>query len=177
MNFKKYDIVKVIKPYWDDYPSDPHVGKEAIITEVSGSGKYELTFLDGSGSSAWWHDQQLSFLREGNEDVVKAAEASYNKEIQLAQSWDWVKEHWEDGTIGSASVLFLMNEIGYHSAVERNGEYFVLFMDFEILHPLFDYLFKGELNNALSIADKIFKPNYRDKVKENIIKCYNKIHN
>ena len=175
MNFKKYDIVKVIKPYWDDNPSDSDIGKEAIITKVYGG--YELTFLDGSGSSAWWHDYQLSFLREGNEDIVKAAETNYNKKIQLAQSWDWLKDHWTDDTINSASMLFLMNEIGYHSAFEHNGEYFVLFMEFEALYPLFDCLFKGELDNALSIADKVFKPNGRDKVKENIIKCYNKIHN
>lgn len=175
MNFKKYDIVKVIKSFWDDNPSDSYVGKEAIITEVDGG--YELTFLDGSGTSAWWHDQQLSFLREGNENIVKVAEDKYNERIQLAQSWDWLKEHWEDNTIGSASMSFLMNEIGYHSAFEYNGEYFALIMDFRALYPIFDCLFKGELDNALSIANKVFNPNYRDKVKENIIKCYNKIHN
>jgi len=176
MSFKKYDIVKIIKPYWSDYPSDPHIGKEAIITKIFG-GKYDLTFLDGSGSSAWWEDYQLSFLREGNEDTVKAAEINYNKKTQLAQSWDWLKDHWTDNTISSTSMLFLMNEIGYHSAFERNGEYFVLFMEFKALYPIFDCLFKGELDNALSIADKVFKPNSHNEAKENIIKCYNKIHN
>lgn len=175
MNFKKYDIVKIIKPYWENVPSDPHIGQEAIITEVSGG--YELTFLDGSGASAWWHDQQLSFLKEGNEDIVKAAEDKYNERIRLAQSWDWLREHWEDNTIGSASMSFLMNEIGYHSAFEYNGEYFALIMDFRVLYPIFDCLFKGELNNALSIANKVFKPNFHNKAKENIIKCYNKIYN
>lgn len=175
MNFKKYDIVKVINPYWRDMPLDSHIGKEAIITEVSGG--YELTFLDGSGTSAWWHDYQLSFLREGNEDIVKVAEANYNQRILLIQTWDWLKEHWEDESISAPSMSFLMNEIGYHSAFEYNGEYFTLFMDFKILYPIFDCLFKGELDNALRIANTIFKPNCCDKVKENIIKCYNKIHN
>lgn len=175
MNFKKYDIVKIIKPFWDDRPSDSHIGKEAIITEVSGG--YELIFLDGSCSSAWWHDYQLSFLREGNEDIVKAAEDKYNERIRLDQSWDWIKEHWKDGAISTTSMLFLMNEIGCHSAFEYNGEYFALFMEFVILFPIFDCLFKGELDNALSIANKVFKSNCRDIVKENIIKCYNKIHN
>lgn len=175
MNFKKYDIVKVIKPFWDDRPSDSHIGKEAIITNVHGG--YELTFLDGSGSSAWWHDYQLSFLKKGNEDIVKAAEINCNKKIQLAQSWDWLKEHWEDDAINTVSMSFLMNEIGYHSAFEYNGEYFALIMDFRILYPIFNCLFKGELDNALHIANKIFKSNCRDKAKENIIKCYNKIHN
>lgn len=175
MNFKKYDIVKVIKPFWVDRPSDSHIGKEAIITNVHGG--YELTFLDGSGSSAWWYDYQLSFLKEGNEDIVKIAETNCNKKIQLAQSWDWLKEHWKDDAISTVSMSFLMNEIGYHSAFEYNGEYFALIMDFRVLYPIFDCLFKGELDNALSIANKVFKPNCHNKVKENIIKCYNKIHN
>ena len=175
MNFKVYDIVKVISPFWDDDPSDSRVGKEAIITKVDGG--YELTFLDGNGRSAWWHDRQLSFLKEGNEDIVKAAEANYNKKIQLVQSWSWLKEHWKDDTISAASILFLMNEIGYSSAFERNGEYYVLFMDFRVLYPIFDYLFKGELDNALNVANKVFKSHCCDQVKKNIIKCYNKIHN
>lgn len=175
MNFKKYDIVKVINPYWEDMPLDSHIGKEAIITEVSHG--YELTFLDGSGTSAWWHDQQLAFIKKGNEDNVKVAEDKYNERIRLDQSWDWIKEHWGDESINTASMLFLMDEIGYHSAFEYNGEYFALIMDFRILYPIFDYLFKGELDNALRIANKVFKPNCHDKAKENIIKCYNKIHN
>ncbi len=175
MNFKKYDIVKVIKPYWEDIPLDSHIGKEAIITEIRCG--YELTFLDGSGTSAWWHDHQLAFIKKGNEDIVKVAEDKYNERIRLAQSWDWIKEHWEDGTISATSILFLMNEIGYHSAFEYNGEYFALFMDFKILYPIFDCLLKGELDNALSLVDKFFKPHCHDKAKENIIKCYNKIHN
>lgn len=174
MKYKKYDIVKVIKPYWEDYPSDSHIGKEAIITKVSGG--YDLTFLDGGGSSAWWHDHQLSFVKEGNEDVVKAARAKCDERIRLAQSWDWIKEHWYDDTISSASMLFLMNEIGYHSAFESNGEYFALFMDFRILRPIFDDLIEGDLDNALKTANRVFSPLHLDRFKQNIIKCYEKIN-
>jgi hypothetical protein len=174
MKYKKYDIVKVIKPYWEDYPSDSHIGKEAIITKVSGG--YEITFLDGGGSSAWWHDRQLSFIKEGNEDVVKAARIKFDEKVRLAQSWDWIKEHWKDNTISTASMSFLMNEIGYHSAFEFNGEYYALFMDFRILYPIFNYLFEGKLDDALKTADKVFKSHCLDKVKQNIIKCYQKIY-
>lgn len=154
MKYKKYDIVKIVEPYWANDPSDTtYIGKEAIITNISGG--YDLTFLDGSGSSAWWHDCQLSFIKEGNEDIVKAARVTYDKKIQLAQSWSWIKEHWHDKTISSASMSFLMNEIGYHSAFEFNGEYYALFMDFRILYPIFDYLIEGDLDNALKVADKI----------------------
>lgn len=175
MEYKKYDIVKVIKPFWSDHPSDSHIGKEAIITKVYGG--YELTFLDGSGSSALWHDYQLSFVKEGNEDIVKAATIKYDEKVRLAQSWDWIKEHWYDKTISSASMSFLMNEIGYHSTFESNGEYYALFMDFRILYPIFNCLIEGDLDNALKISNKVFSLHCLEKAKQNIIKCYQKIWN
>lgn len=175
MSFKKYDIVKVIKPFWEHDKTDKRLNKEAIITEVNGG--YELTFFEGFGISAWWNDYQLSFVREGNEDIAKAAKQEIERKISQQQSWKWIKEHWSDETISTATILFLLREIGYQSAFVQNGEYYALFMDFRVIYPIFKCIFEDRLNEAFTLAEKIFKPESQEKAKEKIQYCYDSFWN
>ena len=175
MRFKKYDIVKVIEPFWEHDKVDTRLNKEAIITEVHGG--YELTFFEGLGTSAWWHDYQLSFVREGNENIAKAAKQEIEARIKQEQSWGWIKKHWSDGTISTATMSFLLEEIGYRSAFVQNGEFYALFMDFRIIYPIFKCIFEDKLDEAFAIAEKIFKPESHEKAKEKIQYCYDSFWN
>ena len=181
---RRGNIVRFKCGFWGD-PDSYETGRLGVIEysygERYGNGRIYGGYcvLDketGSGSS-WWDEDYLEFVSEGSEDeIMKCKEISI--EIQARnENLDYIKEEilkgepWLSGT----SILKLFHEIGYISAFEKNGEYYTLFADWETLRPLFKAVFNKDYNSMIESLS-VFKEEYRESYKENVINFYNRIN-
>ena len=54
------------------------------------------------------------------------------------------KDWCDKKNITSKTVLFLFNKIGFESFIFKNGEYYILFSEWEEFYPLFNFIFTIE---------------------------------
>ena len=179
MLFEPGNIVKMIDTYWHGDLNEPRdeIGKLFVIKEVRGT-QYGIINMENGNSSYWWDNSQLEFVSEGSLDEIKKCEKIRDDIEKRYNDLDYIKEEILEGNIlnlSTTSILKLFHEIGYHSAFERNGEYYALTMDWISLYRIFDALFNQRYDDMIE-ALNVFKEPYREEYKVKTIDFYNKIN-
>jgi hypothetical protein len=185
MSLKRGNLIRFKTSFWGGSlgESQENVGKLGVIEYSYGekygngtcSGGYSVIDYETGSSSSWWNENQLEFIEEGGEHLIKECERKSDEGIKMATDLTWIKDNFDSGNISSASILKLFDEIGYSSTFNRNGEFFVLFDDWNALSPIFTNIFNDKLDDALEYVNKIFRPGYRKEYENNIKKFYEKI--
>ena len=173
LKLKVGDVVKKVNTYWYGRLNESRddIGELYVISKADGA--YEIRSLETGGASAWWHDDQLEFVRHEDETIFKKLDKIENDLRNKHNDLSFILNNYPN--IPVTSWLKLFDEIGYSSPFLRNGEYFVLFDDIDVLKPLFTKLFNKELDGALKMVEEIFYQKFYDKYKENIKNFYKKI--
>lgn len=179
MRFKPGNIVRMIDTYWHGELNESRneIGKLFVIEEVSGM-QYGIINMETGSSSYWWDNSQLEFVSEGSLDKIKKCKKIKNDIENRNNDLNYIKDEILKGNIldlSTTSILKLFHEIGYHSAFERNGEYYALITDWLSLFRIFDALFNQKYDDMIE-ALKVFKENYRKEYMANAILFYNKMN-
>lgn len=124
-------------------------------------------FPDTGGESSWYEEHQLTLVDEGGEHLFK--EAKKNRERIFKQNTDinYIVSKLDDGRLNSESILLLFDMLGHNTSFHRNGEYFLLFLDWQQLHPVFVHIKNAE---TIEEAQSIFTEEGRSKY--NVQKVY-----
>lgn len=179
--FKRGNLVEVLVGHqiWsskegvqDISPDD--VGRKAIIEysyaeKYGGSDvdSYSIIWQDTGSSLAWKSTNELKLIDEGGEHLFE--EAKKNRERISKQNTDinYIVSKLDEGSLSSESILLLFDMIGHNTSFHRNGEFFVLFSDWEQLQPVFVHIKNSE---TLEDAKSIFTEKGQNKY--NIEKVY-----
>jgi hypothetical protein len=162
--FKRGNLVKIAKdlgPHMSHFEND----KEAVIIgsydDLYGGGntsQYSLMFTDTGSRSSWYYESQLTLINEGGEHLIeegaKKSEEIKNKEIQI----DYILSKLDGGELSSASILHLFDLIGYSSRFLRNGEFYTLYREWSLFHPLFKFIKNAK---SLKEAESVIKEEKR----------------
>ena len=174
--FKRGNIVRFRCGFRGE-KNDPCVGKLGVIDHGDDDG-YMVYDMETGSLSGWWYEGYLKFVSEGSEDEIKKCEEKAKIREDRDENLDYIKEKIVSGdlSLSATSILKLFHEIGYISPFERNGEYFCLSSDWNILYPIFVAIFNKDYNTMIE-KQSIFQENCRDKYVANAIKFYNKVNN
>ena len=173
--FKRGNLVEVLVGHqiWgskegvqDISPED--VGRKAIIEysyaeKYGGSDvdSYSIIWQDTGSSLAWKRTNELKLIDEGGEYLFD--EAKKNRERISEQNTDinYIVSKLDEGSLSSESILLLFDMLGHNTSFHRNGEFFVLFSDWQQLHPVFVHIKNAEtLEDAKSIFTEQGKNKY-----------------
>jgi len=172
--FKRGNLVHIAKDLgsmMSHFESD----KDAIIVgsyadQYGGSktDSYTVMFPDTGGESSWYMEPQLTLIDEGGEHLFE--EAKKNRERISKQNTDinYIVSKLDEGSLSSESILFLFDMLGHDTSFNRNGEFYVLFSDWQRLHPVFVHIKNAK---TLEETESIFTEEGRRKF--NIEKVYN----
>lgn len=182
--FKRGNIVKFKCGFWGDINS-PETGKFGVIEYSYGErygngyvyGGYSVLDKETGNSFCWWDEEKLEFVSEGSEDEIKKCKEIANTIKERNETLDYIKSEILKGNLNlaSSSVLKLFHEIGYTSAFERNGEYYVLNSDWKVLSPIFVALFNKQYDIMIECLN-VFNKEYREEYKAKVIDFYNRIN-
>ena len=173
MNYRVGDVVRKINSYWYGRMGEPKEDYNKLYVISGVSGGYEIRSLDTGGTEAWWHDDQLEYVRHEDDNIFKKLDDIYNHIVEQNRDLCWIKENYPN--VPSSSFLKLFEEIGYHSSFVNNGEFFILYDDIQSLMPIFDGIFNNDIDAAYkAIDDRILAP-YRTKYKGTVKELYRKI--
>lgn len=182
--FKRGNIVRFKCGFWGE-PDSMEIGKLGVIEYSYGErygnsnihGGYSVLDRETGGSSAWWHEEYLEFISEGGEDEIKRCKEIASTIKERNENLEYIKSKILKGNLNLAgsSILKLFHEIGYTSAFERNGEYYVLYSDWSTLSPIFIALFNKQYD-IMTECLNVFKEECRDKYKEMVVDFYNRIN-
>ena len=179
--FKRGNLVKVLVGHqiWsgkdgvrDISPDD--VGRKAIIehsyAEKYGGNdvdSYSIIWQDTGSSLAWKSTNELELIDKGGEHLFD--EAKKNRERISEQNTDinYIVSKLDESGLSSESILFLFDMLGHNTSFHRNGEFFVLFSDWQQLHPIFVHIKNAK---TLEEAQSIFTEEGQSKY--NIQKVY-----
>ena len=179
--FKRGNLVEVLVGHqiWsskdgvkDISPDD--VGRKAIIKysyaeKYGGSDvdSYSIIWQDTGSSLSWKSTNELKLIDEGGEHLFD--EAKKNRERISEQNTDinYIVSKLDKGSLSSESILLLFDMLGHNTSFHRNGEFYVLFSDWNQLHPVFVDIKNA---NTLEEAQSIFTE--RGCNKYNIEKVY-----
>jgi hypothetical protein len=158
--------------------SPENIGRKAII-EYSYAEKYggndvdsySIIFLDDGNSLSWKHTNELKFIEDGGEHLFE--EAKKNKKIRIERDTDitYILSKLDSGSLSSTSILFLFNLLGFESSFLRNGEFFVLYDDWNQLYPVFILL-----KNAKTIDEILQFFTEEALIKYKVKEVYNAFH-
>jgi len=127
------------------------IGKKAVIeysyAEKFGGNNinsYSIIFQETGNSSAWKKPYELKFIEKGGEHLLDAAKKVRKELSKKHKSPSYILDLLETGEFNSESILFLFEIFGYESSFNKNGEFFMLHRDWELLHPVFTLIKKAE---------------------------------
>lgn len=130
--------------------------------------KYTVMFPNTGRTSSWYIEHQLTLVDEGGEHLLE--EAKKNRERIYKQDTDinYIVSSLDEGSLSSDSILLLFDMLGHNTSFHRNGEFFVLFSDWQQLRPVFIHIKNAE---TLEDAKSIFTEKGQNKY--NVEKVYN----
>ena len=149
-------------------------GKTVIIDK--GEGSYSVTEINGCGGGAWISGNELEFVRHGTKEDREMVTRNSEEVHRMFSDLNWIKENWIRNRFSATSILSLFHAIGYNSSFERNGEYFVLYEDWEDLYPIFNAIMNREYEKAIVETMKTFRPECVDKYIPGVIALYRKVN-
>lgn len=184
--FKRGNLVEVLTGHqiWsskdgvqDISPED--VGRKAIIEysyaeKFGGSNvdDYSIIWQDTGYSLAWKRTNELKLIDEGGEYLFD--EANQNRERISKQNTDinYILSVLDEGSLSNESVLLLFDLLGHRTSFITNGEYYVLYSDWMVFHPLFVHI-----KYAKTIEEAQSGFTVKGLEKYNIQKVYDAFHN
>jgi len=132
--------------------SSQNVGRKAII-EYSYAEKYRngqpeevnsyrILWQDTGHSEAWSSDFELEFLEEGGEHLLVEAKKKREQIKKSDTDLNQIIETWveKEGNLAGDTVEFLFDKIGYKSASEANGEYYILQQEWVNFYSFFNLI-------------------------------------
>lgn len=108
---------------------------------------YTVMFEDGNTSS-WYEESQLTLINEGGEHLFEEAKKRREKISKQNTDFDFIVTKIDEGNVSSETILFLFEKFGFKTSFHRNGEFYVLFSDWNDLQPVFKHI-----KNAKSLED------------------------
>lgn len=156
--FKRGNLVHIAKDlgsmmsHFDNDKDAIIVGSYADQFGGSNTKSYTVMFTDTGGESSWYEEHQLTLIDEGGEHLFK--EAKKNRERISKQNTDinYIVSKLDEGSLSSESILLLFDMLGHNTSFHRNGEFFVLFSDWQQLYPIFLHIKNADtLDDAKSI--------------------------
>lgn len=172
--FKKGNLVHIAKDLgstMSHFENDEDViivGSYADQYGGSNTKSYTVMFPDTGDESSWYEEHQLTLIDEGGEHLFK--EAKKNRERISEQNTDinYIVSKLNEGSLSSESILLLFDMLGHNTPFHINGEFFVLFSDWQQLHPIFVHIKNAK---TLEEAQSIFTEEGQNKY--NVEKVYN----
>ena len=133
-------IAKDLGPMMSHFRKD----KDAIIVgsyadEFGGSDtkSYIVMFLDTGCESGWYEEHQLTLIDEGGEHLFEEAEKNRKRILEQDNDINYIVSKLDEGSLSSESILLLFDMLGHDTSFHKNGEFFVLFSDWQQLYPVF----------------------------------------
>lgn len=170
------DIVRLVNTYWygDLKESREDIGKLFVIDEVNGHSGcrcYSIRNLDTGGGSSWWSDDHFEYVGKADPDIFNRLDKIRNELKERNRDINYIKENFSI-KLPTTSWLYLFDKIGYDTSFNRNGEYWILANDIMTLYPVFDCLFKQDIQGAFKKIEEVFKTGYIEKYKVRVQKFY-----
>lgn len=110
-------------------------------------------------------------IEEGGEYLFEEAKANRKRISEQNTDINYIAEHLDEGKLSSESILMLFDLLGFKTSFHRNGEFFVLFNDWEKLHPVFVHIKNAD---TIEGAKSIFTPDGLSSM--NVEKVYDAFH-
>lgn len=170
------DVVRKVDTYWRGALNESRedIGKLYVISEIS-DGDYGIRDYETGFYSAWWHDDQLEFVRHGEYDILQKLDIKEQKTEAMKRDLNYIKSNYPN--ISSISWERLFEEIGFKSAYLYNGEFFSLQMDVFRLSPIFNQIFiNHDIETAISKIPLVFKEECQEKYKNNFMMLWKKLN-
>jgi len=128
------------------------VGSYADQYGGSDTKSYTVMFPDTGGESSWYEEHQLTLVDEGGEHLFEEAKKNMERISKQNTDINYIVSKLDAGSLSSESILLLFDMLGHNTSFHRNGEFFVLFSDWQQLHPVFVHIKNAEtLEEAQSI--------------------------
>lgn len=141
--------------------SPENIGRKAIIEysyaeKYGGSGNllnsYSIIYQDTGSSEAWKDLNELKFIDEGGEHLIKEAKETYERLQKEYTSLAYIISHLEEGKINSEGLLILFELLGYKSRFWHSGEFYFLWAEWRIFQPVFIHIKHSDtLEQALAM--------------------------
>lgn len=187
MPFNKGNIVKTKTSFWGGTldESQEEVGKQYVIEYSYGeqfgngeiSGGYSIISMEDGSSSAWWDEDKLEFVSEGSLKLIEELQNKWKVHVEEFEDLKWIKENWNMGSIPYQSILKLFDEVGFETSFLKNGEYAILFSQWQRMMYIYDDLFNNNLEEMNYHINQIMKPEKVDYYLEEFTKLFKKVNN
>lgn len=195
--FKRGNLVKLLKGHViyrmnpngkdEEIELDKDTGRLAIIEGSyadlywgENRKDYSVIFLDTGSSVSWKHESELEFIEEGGEHLFKQAKENREKILKRNTDLKWIKNNinnnYKDG-LSSDTVLYLFDKIGFDSSFNRNGEYFILWGNWEERQGIFESLFKGNKEDMETEIERFYKSQYQEQYLNSFNKLFDEVFN
>lgn len=154
-------------------------GRKCVLEYANGRRytEWSVLFLDDGNSLAWVSESEMEFVSEGSiEEIEKAKQTrliweTRNRDLQCISEKMLSSED-----LYSDSILTLFEKIGFDTSFNYNGEFFILFEEWDILRPIFDKMFEGNRDEMIKLVNDIFTPKFRNKFMSSFCRLFEKIH-
>lgn len=163
--FKRGNLVKILtgRISWSlkegNQEVEPElIGRKAIIegsyADLCGGNdteSYSIIFLDTGGSLAWKDESELELLDEGGEHLLEEAKRNSDELEAKHKRPDYIKKNISN--LNSTSILYLFGLLGFKTSFFKNGEFFILFAEWQQSMPIFIHIMNSK---SIKEAKKIF---------------------
>ena len=136
--------------------------------------KYSIMWTDTGTTVAWKSTNQLELIDEGGEHLFAECLAKRESISKANTDIKQIVENWvaKEGKLSSETILFLFDKIGYKSSFLRNGEFYVLFADWEDLYTIFDAIMTAKIEQDVT---SILKKECPADLKNKIVEFFNEV--
>lgn len=148
--FKKNTVVRIAK---DLGTSMPHFTNNCLaIVEYTYAEKYGgddnksySLHIEGEGSSAWYYENQLTYVDDHGEELLKQWKlATENKRI-LESDWERIYDENHENLPGNTVVYLWEHIMKYGSIWGRSGEGFVAYENSTLVNEAYKYCKENNL--------------------------------
>jgi len=130
---------------------------------------YSILYLNDGNSRAWCQTDELTLIDIGGEYLIDLCEKIRKKEVEKNTDINYIKENLRE--LNSDSILYLFELIGFKPSFLKNGEFSLLFHDWDLIRPMFLSVINAKTwSDAKKINDLPFFNRY------NFKKAYEKFH-
>lgn len=171
--FKRGNLVHIAKDlgsmmsHFDNDKDAIIVGSYADQYGGSNTESYTVMFVETGGECSWYEEHQLTLIDEGGEHLFEEAKKNRKRISEQNTDINYILSKLDEGSLSSESILLLFDMLGHNTSFHRNGEFYVIFSDWQQLQPVFVHIKNAE---TLEDAKSIFTE--QGKNKYNIEKVY-----
>lgn len=165
--FKRGNLVHIAKDlgsmmnHFDNDKDAIIVGSYADQYGGGNTKSYTVMFVETGSECSWYEEQQLTLIDDGGEHLFEKAKKNRKRISEQNTDINYIVSKLDKGSLSSESILLLFEMLGHNTSFHRNGEFFVLFSDWQQLHPVFVHIKNAEtLEEVQSIFTEKGRNNY-----------------